>query len=109
MAYSEALAQRVRGVLQDELGVTERKMFGGLCFMLRGNMCGGIMGDALLLRVGRERYQEVLAQPHTRPMDFTGRPMKGFICVDPDGVATDDTLREWLQWGIAVAGSLPPK
>jgi TfoX/Sxy family transcriptional regulator of competence genes len=109
MAYSEALAQRIRAVLQDELGVTERKMFGGLAFMLRGNMCCGVVKDELMLRVGAEQYAAALARPHARPMDFTGKPMKGMIYVDTTGVATADNLAEWVQWGVNFAGSLPPK
>ena len=109
MAYSEELAKRVRIGLQDELGVREQKMFGGLCFMLRGNMCCGIVDDRLMLRVGPDQYGTALEQPNAHKMDFTGRPMKGMIYVDGEGVATDDALAEWLQWGIRFAGSLPPK
>ncbi len=109
MAYSEALAQRIRVTLQDELGVTERKMFGGLCFMLRGNMCCGVLKDELMLRVGAEQHAAALERPHARMMDFTGKPMKGMVYVDTDGVATDEALAEWVQWGVNFAGSLPPK
>lgn len=109
MAYSEELAQRVRVILQDELGVSERKMFGGLCFLLRGNMCCGILNDELMLRVGPDQYDAAMARPHTRIMDFTGRPSKGMVYVEEDGIATEQTLAEWVQWGVNFAGSLPPK
>ena len=109
MAYSEDLAQRVRVTLQDELGVTERKMFGGLCFMVRGNMCCGIVGDELMLRVGPDQYAAALTKPNARKMDFTGRPMKGMLYIDAAGIATDEALTDWVQWGINFAGSLPPK
>jgi len=109
MAYSEVLAQRVRETLQDELGVTERKMFGGLCFMVRGNMCCGIMGDELMLRVGPEQYEAALASPNARKMDFTGRAMKGMVYIDTEGIATDQALRDWVQWGLNFAGALPAK
>ncbi|MCB0129080.1 MAG: TfoX/Sxy family protein [Caldilineaceae bacterium] len=109
MAYSEELAQRVRVVLQDELGVREQKMFGGLCFMLRGNMCCGIVQDRLMLRVGTEQYAAALERPYAHKMDFTGRPMKGMIYVDGEGVATDEALVDWMRWGVNFAGSLPPK
>ncbi len=109
MAYSEALAQRIRHALHDELGVTERKMFGGLCFMLRGNMCCGVTQDRLMLRVGPTHYAAALAQPHAHPMDFTGRPMKGMIYVATEGIADEKQLTTWLQWGINFAGALPAK
>lgn len=109
MAYSEALAQRIRLVLQDELGVTERRMFGGLAFMVRGNLCCGVMKDDLMLRVGAEQYATAVARPHARPMDFTGKPMKGMIYVDSAGIETDAALADWVQWGINFAGALPPK
>lgn len=109
MAYSEELAQRVRTALQDELGVREQKMFGGLCFMLRGNMCCGIVQEKLMLRVGPDQYAAALEEPHARKMDFTGRPMKGMIYVEPEGIDTDEALTDWVQWGINFAGSLPPK
>ena len=109
MAYSEKLAQRIRVVLQDELGVREQKMFGGLCFMLRGNMCCGVMQDKLMLRVGPEQYAAALEQPNAHKMDFTGRPMKGMVTVEGEGIDTDEALADWVQWGINFAGSLPPK
>ena len=109
MAYSETLAQRIRHALRDELGVTERKMFGGLCFMLRGNMCCGVTQERLMLRVGPTQHGTALTQPHAHPMDFTGRPMKGMIYVTAEGIASDEALTQWLQWGINFDGALPPK
>ena len=95
MAYSETLAQRIRHALSNELGVTERKMFGGLCFMLRGNMCCGVMQERLMLRVGPTQHAVALTQPHAHPMDFTGRPMKGMIYVTTEGIASDEALAQW--------------
>lgn len=109
MAYDETLANRVRVVLSDEFGVTERKMFGGLAFMLRGNMTVGITKDGLMVRVGKENHNEALALPHAHPMDFTGRPMTGFVYVDAAGIESDDNLRAWVGRGVAFAGSLPEK
>lgn len=109
MAYDETLANRVRVVLSDEFGVTERKMFGGLAFMLRGNMCVGITQEGLMVRVGKENHDDALAQPHTRPMDFTGKSMTGFVYVDAPGIESDDDLRAWVARGVAFAGSLPEK
>lgn len=109
MPYDENLAGRVRQALAGQDGITERKMFGGLCFMLRGNMCVGVEKDRLLVRVGPVRYQEALARPHARPMDFTGKPMKGLVFVDPGGTGDDPALQEWVQAGVDFAGSLPAK
>jgi len=96
MAYDASLAARVRDVLSDEFGVVEKKMFGGVAFMLRGNMCVGIVKDDLLVRVGKENHAAAVALPHARVMDFTGKPMQGFIYVSPQGVATESDLRAWV-------------
>ncbi len=109
MAYDEVLAERLRSVFQGREGVTERKMFGGLCFMLGGNMALGITGDDLMVRVGPDKFEEILFLPHARPMDFTGRPMKGMVYVEAAGVQSDEGLAEWAERGMNFAGSLPPK
>ena len=108
MAYDGGLAQRVREALEDE-PMTERKMFGGMCFMLRGNMCCGVAGDDLMLRVGPDAYEEALSADHVREMDFTGKPLRGMVYVAPEGIEEDDDLRAWLKRGIAFVGSLPAK
>ena len=109
MAFNEELALRVRQSLGEQTGVTERKMFGGLCFMVHGNMLGGVMGDEIIVRVGADRYEDALKQPHTREMDFTGRPMRGFVVVASEGIASDERLDEWVRRGVQFATSLPPK
>jgi TfoX/Sxy family transcriptional regulator of competence genes len=109
MAYDEGLAQRIRGVFTDREDVIEKKMFGGLAFMVRGHMCCGVSGDDLMLRVGPDQYNEALAQPHARPMDFTGRPMKGFVYVDQAGLDSDDDLEAWIGRGLTFVLALPPK
>lgn len=109
MAYDESLAERVRTALEDEPEVTERKMFGGLAFMLGGNMCCGIIGNELMVRVGPDAYDDALALPHAREMDFTGRPMRGIVYVAAPGIATDPDLDAWVARGVAFAGSLPRK
>ena len=109
MAYNEDLAFRVRQALGDRQGLTEKKMFGGLGFMLNGNMCLGIVSDELMVRVGADNHQDALAQPHARPMDFTGRAMKGFVYVDVQGLQEDGALEQWLERGVAFAQSLPKK
>jgi len=109
MAYDEGLAQRVREALADRAGVSEKKMFGGLCFLVRGNMCCGIVGDELMLRVGPEMHAEALSRPHAREMNFTGRPMRGMAYVGTGGIEDDAALAEWIEMGVTFATSLEPK
>jgi TfoX/Sxy family transcriptional regulator of competence genes len=109
MAYDEALAERVRALIGDDPRLTERKMFGGLCLMVSGNMCVGIVGDELMVRVGADGYADALAQPHAREMDFTGRPMKSMVFVSAAGIAKDPDLERWVDRGLDFAGSLPRK
>lgn len=109
MAYDETLAQRVRVLLVEQEALRERKMFGGLAFMLRGNMCCGIVGDELMVRVGPERYGAALAQPHARMIDFTNRPMTGMVMVATEALGSDEHLVAWVMQGVAYAGSLPAK
>ena len=94
MAYDETLAARVREILSSVAGFSEKKMFGGLCFLIHGNMCCGVLKDELVLRLDPARTQELLTRPHTRPMDFTGRPMKGFVFIQGGGLRTDRQLRD---------------
>lgn len=108
MAFDEALADRVRETLGARPEVSERRMFGGIAFMLAGNMCCGVINDDLMVRLG-EDGEAALAEPHTRPMDFTGKPMKSTIYVDPEGTATDEALAKWVEAGADYAASLPPK
>lgn len=110
MAYSEALAQRVRDTLVEHgQYVTEKKMFGGIAFMYRGNMCCGIVKDDLMVRVGPEQHATTLALPHAHEMDFTGRPMKGMIYVKPEGVSNDADLATWINRGLDFVKTLPAK
>lgn len=109
MAYSEQLGSRVREILEEGGDVDERKMFGGLAFMVNGHMCCGVIGDDLVLRVGADRAEQVLAEPHARPMDFTGRPLKGFVFVAPSGLRTEARLRHWLGLARDFVDELPPK
>jgi len=109
MAYDEILAARVRKILSANARVSEKKMFGGLCFLTHGNMCCGLLKDELVLRLEPARAQEVLRGPHTRPMDFTGRPLKGFVFIEAGALATDRQLRDWISIALAFARSLPAK
>lgn len=109
MAYDEALAERVRSVLAHEPGVDEKRMFGGLAFLVHGNMCVGVVGDDLMVRVGPGAYDEMIRQPHAREMDFTGRPMRGFLYVAADGVEADAELERWVGRGLTFARTLPER
>lgn len=109
MAYDEILAERIRTILHRRKGITERKMFGGLCVLVGGNMACGVVKDELMVRVGPDRYDEALGLPHARPMDFTKRPMRGMVYVGTQGIATDEDLKAWVERGVRFARSLPPK
>lgn len=109
MAFDETLAQRVRDALSDQPGITERRMFGGLAFMLHGNMCVCVNQSSLMTRVGPDAYAAALAQPHAGLMDLTGRPMRGWVLVAPAGLATDAGLSEWIGRATAFTATLPPK
>jgi len=107
MAYDEGLAERVRTFLSEETGVSEKRMFGGLAFLVRGHMGVGIVKDQLMVRVGPHAYDELVRQPHARPMDFTGRPMKGLVFVAAEGLDSDADLGRWVERGVLFARSLP--
>lgn len=109
MAFDESLADRVRDVLAPRAEVTERRMFGGIAFMVGGNMAVGVLGDDLMVRLDPADAERALAEPHVRPMDFTGRPLKGMLFVDSAGTAADSDLASWVEAGADHAASLPPK
>lgn len=109
MGYGEKTAERVRRILSRRRDVVEKKMFGGLCFMVNGGMCCGLTSTAFMVRVGPERYADALAQPHARPMDFTGRPLAGMVYVDPEGYRTDAALAKWVERGVDYVSALPGK
>jgi TfoX/Sxy family transcriptional regulator of competence genes len=110
MAYDEALADRVRDVVGVRAGVSERKMFGALAWMVGGNMACGVLGDELLVRLGRDEAPRAIAEPHVRQFaSKEGRPMTGFVVVAPEGIASDDDLARWVDAGAEHAASLPPK
>ena len=109
MAFDEGLAERIREHTESDPSISERKMFGGLCFMSDGNMSFGVLGSEIMVRVGPDDYEAALKCPHAREMDFTGRSMRGMVYVDVDGISEDDGLHAWLQRGLTYARSLPPK
>src|SRR5262245_6311751 len=109
MAFDETLALRVRHAFDGVPGIAEKRMFGGLAFLERGLMVVGVSGDALMARVGKAAYAESLGRPHVREMDFTGRPMAGYVFVDAAGVATDEQIRFWVDRCRAFVATLPAK
>ena len=108
MAYDEKLAARVRLALAAEF-TTEKKMMGGLCFMVRGHMCCGVETERLMVRVGPQAHERALKLKHAAPMDFTGRPMRGFVYVLPPGVAKQRGVDAWVRRGLEFVVSLPAK
>jgi hypothetical protein len=109
MAYDEGLAQRIRQELEQVPDLVEKKLFGGVAFMVQGNMACGVHKDMLMVRVGPERYEETIQMPHTRPFDMTGRAMKGWLLVEPGGMKSEADLKDWLNQGVDFAMTLPPK
>jgi len=109
VSYDENLAVRVRAVLAKRTDVVEKKMFGGLCFMVGGAMCCGLTKTDFMVRVGPDQYDDALAQPHARPMDFTGRPLAGMVYVAPEGLRSAAALATWIGRGVSFVSSVPPK
>ena len=109
MAFDQGLAQRVRAQLADTSGVTERQMFGGLSFLVDGNLCVGVLGEELMARVGPAATEAALARPGSRLFDMGGRPMKGWVNVHQDVLEADDALAGWVADALAFVRTLPPK
>ena len=110
MAYDEKLADRIRKILGKNKNIIEKKMFGGLSFLLNGKMCCGVLKDILVVRVNPKQSDMLLKKPHVRPMDFTGRPMKGFLYVSADGYKTVKQLSAWVERSVDfVSSNLPPR
>jgi hypothetical protein len=108
MAFNVVLAEQVRGFLQGE-NIMEKKMFGGVGFLVNGNMACGVHGDNLIVRVGTERYDEILTHPLVKPFDMTGKPMTGWVEIIPKGTARDVDLKGWVHTGLTYAATLPEK
>ena len=109
MAYDEALAERIRTIIAARSDVTERKMFGGIAWMVGGNMACGVLGEDVLVRLAYDDADRALAEPNTRVFDMTGRPARGMVVVDGGSVAADADLARWIDAGADHAASLPPK
>lgn len=109
MAYDEELAERVRREFGNRPDLGERKMFGGLCFLVGGHMCCGVLEDRLMARVGPEQYEALLGEEHAAEMDFTGKPLRGMLYVSAEGISSNADLGKWIERCLAFATSLPPK
>jgi len=109
MAYDEGVAQRLREAYENVSNVVEKKMFGGIAFMVNGHMSCGVNKENFMVRVGPEQYEEALRTPHAHEMDFTGKPLKGFIYVAPDGFDSDEGLASWVKLSLNFVTTLPPK
>jgi TfoX/Sxy family transcriptional regulator of competence genes len=109
MSFDNHLADRIRKQLANQEGLTEKKMFGGIGFLLNGNMCCGVLGEEVVIRLDPEQTEKALTNKYTREFDFSGRPMKGWIYVGAKAVENETDLKHWVQIGLKYAGSLPPK
>jgi TfoX/Sxy family transcriptional regulator of competence genes len=109
MTFNDLVAGQIRTAMENTPGLSERHMFGGVAFILEGNMCCGVIEDRLVVRVGPEAYEHALREPYARPMDFTGRPLNGFVYVDREGYQSESSLREWIERSVAFVRTLPPK
>lgn len=109
MTFDEGLAERVRSIFEPIENTVEKKMFGGLCFMVNGHMCCGLTKEDLMVRVGKSNYEKMLKKKYARPMDFTGKPLTGMIYVAPQGISEDQDLKDWIQIGLDFVNTLTPK
>lgn len=109
MAFSESLAQRIRASLAGKKGIAEKKMFGGIGFLLNGNMLVGVWKNSLIARLGQEAGEKALTEDSVRPFDITGKAMKGWVLVEPDGIESDGQLRAWIERAMAFVKGLPEK
>jgi TfoX/Sxy family transcriptional regulator of competence genes len=109
MAFDDTLAERIRQRLAPRKNIEEKKMFGGVGFLLNGNMLVGVWKESLIVRLAKEEGDEALNEPHVKVFDITGRPMKGWLLVEPEGVEDDDQLSAWIQRSVKFVGALPAK
>jgi TfoX/Sxy family transcriptional regulator of competence genes len=109
MAFDERLAERIRAVIGSPPELAEKLMFGGIGFIIQGNMACGVNQDRLIVRVGPDAYEAALAKPHVQPFDMTGRPMRGWVMVEPAGLEAAEALEAWVEQGVGFALTLPPK
>jgi TfoX/Sxy family transcriptional regulator of competence genes len=109
MPFDESLAARIRDALARKKNIEEKKMFGGIGYLLNGNMLVGVWKTSLIVRLGPDAYDDALLEPHVREFDITGKPMKGWVLVEPEGVEDDDQLKEWIERAVKFVKTLPGK
>lgn len=109
MSYNQDIADRVLAVLGAEPTLRRKSMFGGMAFIVQGNLACCVLNDDVIVRVPKEGYDAILKLPHVREMDYSGRPMRGWVCVGPEAMSTDASLAEWVRYGASTALALPPK
>ncbi len=109
MPYDTLLATRIRAALGPLPNLVEKKMFGGVGFLVNGNMACGVHKDDMIVRVGPQASDQALSRPHTRIFDMTGHPMAGWVMVAPEGIRSESELKDWVDQGLSFAASLPPK
>ena len=109
MSYSKSLVHRIRQAVAGRGETTEKKMFGGVAFLLRGNMLVGVWKNSLIARLGADQAETALLDPHVKAFDITGRPMKGWVMVEPEGIETDGQLQQWIELARTFVGELPEK
>lgn len=109
MAYSKSLVERIRHLVSLRHGVTEKKMFGGVCFLLNGNLLVGVWEHSLIVRIGKDAYEAALQKQYVREFDVTGRPMRGWVMVEPDGIDSDHQLTNWIEEALQFVRTLPAK
>jgi TfoX/Sxy family transcriptional regulator of competence genes len=109
MAYDHEIADEIRTAIGPRPGLTEREMFGGIVFMINGNMAVGVSGDELMVRIGKDAHDEAISRPGARTFDMGARPMRGWVGVSSEGFSSEEDLISWVEWGVSFAESLPPK
>jgi len=109
MAYSKSLVERIRHLVARQRGVTEKKMFGGVCFLLNGNLLVGVWKDSLIARIGKDDYESALLKAHVSEFDITGKPMTGWVMVNPEGIDSDHQLNQWIEQTKVFVRTLPIK
>ena len=109
MPFNESLAARIRDALARKKGIEEKKMFGGVCFFLNGNMLVGVWREFFIARLGSDQGEDALLEPHVKKMDITGKPMKGWVMIEPEGVEDDEQLKNWIQRATKFVRTLPKK
>ena len=109
MSYNQEFAQRILDVLGPLPGLDSKKMFGGMCYLLNGNMLCGVIDNRMIVRLNKQSHEEAMTRPHTHPFDYTGKAMSGWLTVDEEGCQSEEDLADWVQVCLEYVRTLPPK